>query len=118
MIDFLPALMLSSAVAAAIPAAAMTPLKLEVSTSGGASVIRIIGESPVACSASYQLEVRDAQHGNRSVTGGNATLTPGIRQTVATVALGAGSAGTTVATLDVKPCGGKPYQQAWSATTP
>jgi hypothetical protein len=112
MFDLLPVLVLSAALAAPVPSAAM-PLKLEVSTSGGTSVIRIVGESPVACSATYKLQVSDNGGGNQSTTAGNATLAPGVRQTLATVALGADSARTTVARLDVQPCGGAAYQQAW-----
>ena len=88
MFDVLPVLMLSAALAAPVPSAAM-PLKLEVSTNGGTSVISIIGESPVACSASYKLQVSDKRGGNQSTTAGNATLAPGVRQTLATVAVGA-----------------------------
>ena len=114
MFDMLPVLVLSAVLAgpAALPA---MPLKLEVATSDGMSVIKIVGESAVACSASYQLQVSDNRGGNRSTTAGNVKLQPGVRQTLATVALGPESARSTIAKLDVQPCGGAAYQQAWPA---
>jgi hypothetical protein len=115
MFDALPLLVSVAAIglAGAAPPPAV-PLKLEVSTTGGTSIIRLIGESPVACTASYRLEVTDSRGGNRSVSGGKATIAPGQRQTLATVTLGPDSARTTTAKLEVQPCGGASYEQAWS----
>jgi hypothetical protein len=111
MLEIIPVLALSSAIVAASPAE--MPLKLLVNTNGGASVIRIVGESPHACTASYRLEVTDAGGGNRSVTSGNTMLKPGIKQTLATVAVGSDSVKTTVATLHVHLCNGNSYEEAW-----
>jgi hypothetical protein len=107
--------LLLAGLAAAIPPPAAAPLRLEVDTSGKTTVVTILGESLIACTASYRLEVSDARSGNRSVTAGSATLQPGVRQTVAKVALGPDSARTTLARLHVEPCGGKIYEQAWAA---
>lgn len=111
MLELLP--LLAAAVIASPPvtATANLPLRLEVHQAAGKNVIEVVGESPVACSASYRLQVSDTRGGNRSVTAGTATIAPGVRHTFATVALGPES--NSVAKLDVSPCGGAPYQQAW-----
>ena len=99
--------------AAAVAATGAMPLRLQVSTAAGKSMIQVVGDSATACTASYRLEVKDKTGSNHSVTGGRANLMPGIRQTLASVTLGPNS--TAVATLDVQPADGAAYQQVWPA---
>jgi hypothetical protein len=61
MLELFPVLALSSAIAGAMPAAA--PLKLIVNRDGARSVVRVVGESAVPCTATYRLEVTSGSAG-------------------------------------------------------
>jgi hypothetical protein len=91
------------------------PLRLEVEQEGNAGIVRLIGDSPVACSASYELEVGNSggAGGNRSIHRGVARLQPGRPTTLVSVKFGTGDQRGWLARLSVQPCSGPDYQQIW-----
>lgn len=95
------------------------PLRMHIEQSGDFEIVRVKGESTVACSASYELEVKSGPGGgNRSRQSGTATLHPGKPVTVATVRfLAAGNSGWE-ASLSVRPCNGPPYQERKGIAAP
>lgn len=113
MLDMIPLVMLAGATAGGGGHAVSIPLTLQVRTDAGVKVIEVVGESAVACSATYRLEVTDGLGRNRSVTAGSAQMIGGARQIIATVKLNSNAAASTVASLEVKPCNGPPYKQSW-----
>lgn len=105
----IPLVVIGSLIAAA---ATPQPVRLQVEAQGGMSIVRVIAQSPVACSAAYELAVTSSKGGNRSVNRGRVTIAPGEARTVATVKL-AGADKSLVATLSVSPSGGRAYEQVW-----
>jgi hypothetical protein len=93
------------------PASAPTPvpgpIHLVVETLDDTVRLKVVGESDVALSAAYSLEVSGG--GNRSLQRGQATLRPGVSATLVTLTLGSGK--DWAATLRVSPDGGQPYQR-------
>lgn len=89
------------------------PVRLEVSNQGESSTIRVVAESPVACSASYALEVSGGAGSNKSVNRGTLTVQPSKKLTVVSVKLGGQTPDDVNARLIVTPSIGEPYQQVW-----
>ena len=92
------------------------PLHLEVNNVGDQLVIKLVGESPAALSARYELEVSGGPGGssNHSVQRGTATLQPGKPVTVATLRLGNSKISHYTARLHVTPSTGEPYDLQWN----
>jgi hypothetical protein len=91
------------------------PVRLEVHAEDGANVARVIAQSPVQCTASYELAITSGNGGNRSVNRGTVTLAPGERRVLATVRTGTTVSSGFSASLKVVPCDGKAYEQTWPA---
>jgi len=107
------------AIAASVAATASSttgtrPMRLEVETQGNSNILRVIADSSTACTATYTLAVTGSG-GNRSVNRATVHLPTRGPVTVATVKVNRSTGAATTATLDVFPCGGKPYQQVWSS---
>lgn len=115
MIELVPTIFLAAMTIAAPTANPAAPIRLEVESTAGQSILRIVGESPVTCSASYELHAADAAGGNRSVNRGTAQLAAGERRTFATVRLGTHPASKISAKLVVHSCSGATYEQHWPA---
>ena len=97
--------------AAAQPDKAAQPISLDVERQGDVHVLRVLANSPVACTATYRLEVAAAAGGNRSVNRSTVTIQPSKPQTLATVTLGGSAAPS--ARLEVDPYGAASYEQVW-----
>lgn len=95
--------------------AAAQPIRLEIESTDGASIVRVVAESSATCTAAYELAVTGSGGGNRSVNRGTVKLPSRGPQTVATVKVSRNSGAAMTATLDVTPCDGKPYQQVWTS---
>jgi hypothetical protein len=97
--------------APAQPAGPTQPITLHVERRGDVHVLRVVADSPVACTATYRLEVAAAGGGNRSVNRGTVAIQASKPQTLATVTLGGSAAPS--ARLEVEPCGSANYEQVW-----
>ncbi len=95
----------------AAPASEPVPVRLAVEPAGEGVRLTVIGESDVAMTARYSLEVVASEGGNRSVQRGEARLRPGATATLATVTLGHAGRGWS-AMLKVSPEGGAPYERS------
>ena len=95
--------------------AAERPLRLEVDQSGPQLVIRLVGSSPTAWSARYDLDVTGgaATSNNHSAQRGTARLQPGQQATIATVRLANSARTNWIARLHVTPSSGEPYDIEW-----
>jgi hypothetical protein len=95
----------------------MPPLRLEVSEAAGQVIMCVVGESPVAVSASYELEVQGGAGAsrNRSVQRGTAILRPQQPVTVATVKVGSSASEWLAVRLHVSPSSGTAYDLVWSS---
>ena len=113
MADIFAGLSIAAAIGALGSAEPFKPVRLEVETQGESSTIRVVAESPVACTAAYALEVSGGAGANRSINRGSVRIMPGESRTVATVKVGPAEALT--AKLKVEPCTGLHYQQEWPA---
>jgi hypothetical protein len=112
MMDLLAGLSVFAAIgAAASSAGTATPLQMKVESTAEQVVIRLVGDSPVACKVSYELEVVGGA-GNRSVNRGTATIAASQPVTVATVKLGASTSSPVSAKLSVQGCDGS-YSESW-----
>jgi opacity protein-like surface antigen len=111
MLDLASAVLAVAMGAAAQPGAAVQPITLHVERQGDVHVLRVVADSPVACTATYRLEVAAAGGGNRSVNRGTVTIQPSKPQTLATVTLGGPAPPS--ARLEVDPCGAASYEQVW-----
>jgi hypothetical protein len=107
------AIILAAASAAAPPSA--RPLQLQVDDSGSQVIIRLVGESPTAFAASYELEVTGGSSGssNRSIQRGTARLQAGQSVTVATLRLRNSTQTRWIARLHVTPSAGAAYDVQW-----
>ena len=81
-----------------------SPLRLVADKVATGVRLRVVGLSPVACDAKYELEVSSGSGGNRSVQRGAAKVTPGPEIIFATTTLGGQGAGNWSATLRVDAC--------------
>ena len=113
-----PASILFAAAAAHAAQAPVRPVRFETGPVVGVELISVVGESPVACSARYRLEVTAGAAGSasRSVQSGVAQLEPGRRVTLVNLRLAGQGIPKVSAILTVEPCSGKPYQQIWTST--
>ena len=109
-----PTAMVIAATLASTPAAER-PLRLEVVQSGPQLVIRLVGSSPTAWSARYDLDVTGSAgtSNNHSAQRGTARLQPGQQATVATVRLANSATTNWIARLHVTPSSGAPYEVEW-----
>ena len=112
-----PASILFAAAAANAAQAPVRPIRLETGPVAGAELLSVIGESPVACSARYRLEVTAGTAGsaNRSVQSGVAQLQPRRRVTLVNLRLAGQGSRQVSAILNVESCGGQAYQQIWTS---
>jgi hypothetical protein len=110
------AIILAAASAAAPPSA--RPLQLQVDDGGSQVIIRLVGESPTAFAASYELEVTGGSSGssNRSMQRGTARLQPGRSVTVATLRLRNSADANWTARLHVTPSVGAAYDLQWRSS--
>ena len=116
MMDFVSLLAIAASVGAgAGSGTAAPPIRLEVESRGDANIVRVIADGGPECAATYELAVTGNGGSNRSVNRGTIRLPSRGPVTVATVKVSRGANAATTATLDVSPCGGKPYQQVWSS---
>lgn len=88
-----------------------SPIRLEAEPVDAGVRLRVIGLSPVACEASYELEAAGDTGGNRSTQRGTAHLRPGVETVLSTTVLGGEAAGKWSATLRVEDCGGRRYEE-------
>lgn len=89
----------------------IAPLRLVADQVDAGVRLQVIGSSPVACDASYKLQVVGGAGGNRSVQSGKARLAPGKQVVIATTTLGNRASEQWSATLSVDACDGKRYEQ-------
>lgn len=113
--EIFPTLLAAIAVVAPAATPPSAPLRLEVENVSGRNVLKLVGESPVACSVSYELGVSDTEGGNRSVNRGTASIVPGVRRTFATVTVRSQASSKISARLLVRSCKGETYEQHWPA---
>jgi hypothetical protein len=114
MMDLLAGLKVFAVIGAAASSAGIGgpgPLQMKVDATATQVVIRLVGDSPVACKVSYELEVTGGA-GNHSVNRGTATIDGRRPVTVATVRLGASASAPVSATLHVQGCDGS-YSESW-----
>ena len=97
------------------PASEAVPIRLAAEPVGEGVRLSVIGDSDVAMTARYSLEVVASEGGNRSVQRGEAHLQPGRAATLATVTLGQAGRGWS-AILKVSPEGGAPYERSAGST--
>ena len=90
------------------------PLRLIAEPVGTGVRLQVVGSSPVACEARYELEVAASAGGSRSVQRGSAKLKPGSDIVLATTTLGGNSSDGWSATLSVEACDGSHYKQVKS----
>jgi hypothetical protein len=111
----LAAMVLAASLASA--PSADRPLRLDVDQSGGQVIIRLVGSSPTAWSARYDLEVTGgaARSNNHSAQRGTARLQPGQQTIVATVRLANSASALWNARLHVMPATGAPYDIEWQS---
>ena len=112
-----PASILFAAAAAHAAQAPVRPVRLQTEPVAGTELLSVVGESHVACSARYRLEVTAGAAGsaNRSIQSGVAQLQPGRRVTLVNLRLAGQGSPKVSAILTVEPCGGQPYQQIWTS---
>lgn len=116
MTDFVSVLAIAAIVGAVSDSGtASQPVRLEVESQGDASVVRVVADSKVTCTATYELAVTGNGGGNRSVNRGTVRLPSRGPVTVATVKVSSSADAATTATLSVTPCGEKPYRQVWTS---
>ncbi|PWG01909.1 curli-like amyloid fiber formation chaperone CsgH [Sphingosinicella humi] len=97
------------------PASEAVPIRLAAEPVGEGVRLTVIGDSDVAMTARYSLEVVASEGGNRSVQRGEAHLQPGRAATLATVTLGQADRGWS-AILKVSPEGGAAYERSAAST--
>lgn len=105
------AMTIAASSAAASSEQPQSPLRLASTPVDGGVRLRIVGLSPIACNASYELEVISQAGGNRSVQRGAAQLQPGDEVVLATATLGGNGAASWSATLRVDSCDGRHFEE-------
>lgn len=93
------------------PADRPMPLRLSAEPVDAGIRLQVIGLSPVACEARYELEVAAAGGGNRSVQRGSVKLRPGHKVVLSTTTLGRKGAVGWSATLRVDSCDGRHFEE-------
>jgi len=88
-----------------------SPIRLEVEPVDAGVRLRVVGLSPVACEARYELEASGDTGGNRSTQRGSAHLRPGVESVLSTTVLGGEIAGKWSATLRVEDCDGRRFEE-------
>jgi len=94
-----------------------SPLHMEIGNDGGQVVIKVVGESPTAVSAQYELEVSSgaSTSSNHSVQRGTVRLQPAVPATLATLKVGNPTGSSLTARLHVTPERGEPYDIRWQS---
>ncbi|RIX29332.1 curli-like amyloid fiber formation chaperone CsgH [Sphingomonas edaphi] len=95
----------------AMTTAATQPLRLHVEPVEGGIRLEVIGISPIACTARYELEVTGNAGGNRSSQRGTANLLPDRQVLLASTTIGAGPGSDWNAVLRVQGCGDLNYEE-------
>lgn len=95
----------------AAPSDGQAPLRLTAEPVETGVRLQVIGLSPLACDARYELEVAASAGGNRSVQRGSARLRPGHEVVLATTTLGGTGAAGWSATLRVDSCDGRHFEE-------
>ena len=109
---------LAMTMAASSADASESPLRLVSGPAPEGVQLRIVGLSPVACGAHYELEVVGQAGSNRSVQRGAAQLLPGKEVVLATTTLGGKGAGGWSATLRVDSCDGRHFEEMQGPAAP